>query len=99
MPGHLARRDFVERVAAGSCVITALNATLKSAFSQTAGNPTYDLLIAGGRVIDPSQGLSDERDIAIAGSAIVRVEPRIPENTARHVLNARGKIVTPGLID
>jgi dihydroorotase len=48
---------------------------------------------------DPSQGLSDERDIAIAGSAIVRVEPRIPESAARHVLNARGKIVTPGLID
>jgi hypothetical protein len=51
MAGNVTRRDFVERVAAGTCVITALNTTLESAFSQTAGNPTYDLLIAGGRVI------------------------------------------------
>lgn len=101
MPGHITRRRFVQRVSAGSCLITGLNTTLESAFTaQTAGKPaTYDLLIAGGRAIDPSQNLSDPRDIAISGSVIARVEPRIPESAARHVLNARGRIVTPGLID
>jgi dihydroorotase len=101
MPGHITRRSFVRRVAAGSCLVTGLNTTLETAFTaQTSGSPaTYDLLIAGGRAIDPSQNLSDPRDIAISGSVIARVEPRIPESAARHVLNARGKIVTPGLID
>jgi dihydroorotase len=59
----------------------------------------YDLLIKGGRVIDPSQGLSSERDIAVSGGKIARAAINIVETEARQVLNARGKIVTPGLID
>src|SRR5215471_13581189 len=47
---------------------------------------TYDLLIKGGRVIDPSAGLDAIRDVAIAGDA--------PQT-----IDARGKIVAPGLID
>jgi dihydroorotase len=50
-------------------------------------------------VVDPSQGLSAERDIAITGRTITRIAPNIPESEARQVLNARGMIVTPGLID
>jgi dihydroorotase len=37
--------------------------------------------------------------VAISGRTIARVAARIPETEARHVLDARGKIVTPGLID
>jgi dihydroorotase len=50
-------------------------------------------------VIDPSQGLSARRDIAISGHTIARLAPSIPETEARQVLDARAKIVTPGLID
>jgi len=50
-------------------------------------------------VIDPSQGLSAERDIAISGTKIARVTTTIAETEAHKVLNARGRIVTPGLID
>lgn len=64
-----------------------------------AATPRYDLLIAGGRVVDPSQALSAQRDIAIAAGAIVRIDANIPRHQARDVLDARGKIVTPGLID
>ena len=59
----------------------------------------YDLLIAGGRVIDPSQKLSAERDVAILHGKIARVEGNIPRNQARQVYDAKGKLVTPGLID
>ena len=38
---------------------------------------TYDLLIKGGRVIDPSLGLDGIRDVAIAGGKIVAVEADI----------------------
>ncbi len=68
--------------------------------SQTAGAAAkYDLLIRGGRVVDPSQGLSTERDVAISGRRIALLAERIPESEARQVVDARGKIVTPGLID
>jgi dihydroorotase len=60
---------------------------------------SYDLLIAGGRVVDPSQKLSAERDVAIAGGRIARIAANIPPSEAREVFDAKGKIVTPGLID
>jgi len=59
---------------------------------------TYDLLIKGGRVIDPSVGLDAIRDIAIAGGKIVAVEADIAGD-APQTIDARGKIVAPGLID
>src|SRR5216683_7461921 len=59
---------------------------------------TYDLLIKGGRVIDPSVGLDAIRDIAIAAGKIVAVEADIAGD-APQTIDARGKIVAPGLID
>jgi dihydroorotase len=58
----------------------------------------YDLLIQGGRVIDPSLGLDAIRDVAIANGHIVAVEPTIAAE-AMETLDARGKLVVPGLID
>jgi dihydroorotase len=67
------------------------------AAGQTAAS--YDLLIKGGRVIDPSQNLSGERDVAIANGKIAAVQANIPAARAREVFDARGKLVTPGLIN
>jgi dihydroorotase len=60
---------------------------------------SYDLLIKGGKVIDPSQDLEATRDVAVQGGKIAKVEANIPSDQAREVLSADGKIVTPGLID
>src|SRR5690348_12978075 len=59
---------------------------------------TYDLLVKGGRVIDSSVGLDGIRDVAIAGGRIVAVEADIMGD-ATDTIDARGKIVAPGLID
>jgi len=59
---------------------------------------TYDLLIKGGRVIDPSAGLDAIRDVAVASGKIVAVEADIAGD-ASQTIDARGKIVAPGLID
>lgn len=58
-----------------------------------------DILIRGGRVIDPSQQINEVRDIAISDGKILAVEQKIGEVEARHTVNAQGMIVTPGLID
>ena len=60
---------------------------------------SYDLLIRGGRVIDPSQKLNGELDVAIAGGKIAAVAANIPAARAREVFDAKGKLVTPGLIN
>src|SRR5712692_3160339 len=59
---------------------------------------TYDLMIKGGRVVDPSVGLDAVRDVAIAGGKIAAVEANIAGD-ATETIDARGKIVSPGLID
>jgi dihydroorotase len=58
----------------------------------------YDLLIRGGRVIDPSVRLDEIRDVAISGGRIAAVEASITANAA-DTIDARGKVVVPGLID
>ena len=59
---------------------------------------TYDVVIKGGRVIDPSAGLDAVRDVAIANGKIVAVEPEIPGDATQKI-DARGRIIAPGLID
>jgi dihydroorotase len=59
---------------------------------------TYDLIIRGGRVVDPSAGLDATRDVAISGGKIAAVETSIAGD-AVETIDARGKIVAPGLID
>lgn len=59
----------------------------------------YDVVIAGGHVIDPASGLSATRDVAIRDGLIAAVEEDIPADSARRVIHADGQIVTPGLVD
>ena len=59
----------------------------------------FDLLIKGGEVLDPSQKLRARRDIGIRFGMVEAVEPEIAAERALRVLDARGRLVTPGLID
>ena len=59
----------------------------------------YDLLVQGGRVVDPSQRIDRVADVAIRGGRIAEVKAGLAASDAAEVIDARGKIVTPGLID
>jgi len=60
----------------------------------------YDLLIRGGTVIDPRRNLSEVRDIGIRDGRIAAVERDLTRSGgAERVLDAAGRIVTPGLVD
>src|SRR5687767_14840096 len=69
------------------------------ALSPALGAQTYDLLLKGGHVIDPRNGVDAVRDVAISGGKIAAVAPQINAGDARKVIDARGLYVTPGLID
>ncbi len=56
------------------------------------------LCITGGRVIDPSQGIDQVTDLWIRGESILGIGPQ-PKLRADETLDARGRIVCPGLID
>ena len=58
-----------------------------------------DLLIRGGRVIDPARGLDGPSDVAIADGKIAAVGPDLPDAGAERVIDVRGLVVTPGIVD
>jgi dihydroorotase len=78
------------------CAAAASAATFASIPKSLAA--TYDLIIKGGRVIDPSLGLDAIRDVAIVAGRIAAVEASITGD-ATDTLDARGKLVMPGLVD
>jgi len=57
----------------------------------------YDLVLAGGRVIDPGTALDAIRNVGVTGGKIARIsaEPL----SGKRELNARGLVVAPGFID
>ncbi len=59
----------------------------------------FDLLVKNGTVIDPSQKIEARYDISISEGKIVSLAEEISASAARKVIDARGQIVTPGLID
>ncbi len=89
---NLNRREFLSAAAASAVML----AHSSRAFAAQA--PKYDLMIKGGRVIDPSVRLDAIRDVAISAGRIAAVEANIAAQAAE-TIDARGKLVVPGLID
>ena len=85
----MTRRDFFLATAAGAAVLSRPTNLFAA---------TYDLIIKGGHVIDPSLRIDEVRDVAISGGRIAAVEANIAGDAAE-TIDARGKYVTPGLID
>ena len=72
---------------------------LLAAATARAAEPKYDLLLRGGHVIDPKNGVDAVRDVAIAGGKVAAVAPRIEPADAFKTIDVSGLYVTPGLID
>jgi dihydroorotase len=89
----LTRRTFLQRAAAAG------SAALLPSTLHANDSTQLDLLIRNGDVLDPSQRLRGRYDIGIRWGRIVSVQPAIPVARARHVIEANGKLVTPGLVD
>ena len=88
---HITRRRFLGTTAA--LAATGLTPPFANAEER------FELVIRGGQVIDPSQGLSAKRDIGIRWGKIAAVEPAIAADRAVQSIDATGKLVLPGLVD
>lgn len=69
---------------------------LATAFAQQG---QYDLLLKGGYVIDPRNGISGRRDVAISEGVIAAVEESIDPSRAAATLDVSDLYITPGLVD
>ena len=59
----------------------------------------YDIVIKGGTVIDPAQGIHGVMDVGVTGGKVTALGDSVEDSRARDVIEAGGLIVTPGLVD
>lgn len=85
----LSRREFLAGSAAFALACSA----------RSASEPEFDLLLRGGHLIDPGNGLSAVRDVAVHDGKVAAVEEAIAPGRAFKVVECQGLHVTPGLID
>src|SRR5204863_2241903 len=64
-----------------------------------AAQTKYDLLLKGGHLIDPKNGISAVRDVAIAQGKIAAIAASIPAADARKTIDVSSLYVVPGLVD
>lgn len=60
---------------------------------------TIDLIVRGGRIIDPAQGIDLVGDVAIRDGKIAQLSAHVLASADTPVIDARGKLVIPGMID
>ncbi|HUU13786.1 MAG TPA: D-aminoacylase [Terriglobia bacterium] len=80
----------------GVCLLTLI--ALAFTVQHRADTPQYDLLIVGGHIVDGSGSPWFEGSVAVKDGRIVDVG-RLPNATARQVIDAAGLVVAPGFID
>src|SRR3954468_20796668 len=59
----------------------------------------FDLVVRGGRVLDPGSGIDGSLDVGFADGKVAAVEPALPIDNAGAVVDATDRLVVPGLID
>ena len=90
-PRMLTRRAFLHTSAGAAAAVWSAVSSVSAA--------KYDLLVKGGRVIDPSRRLDAVRDLAISGGRVAAVESNLAAADAASTIDVAGKLVVPGLID
>jgi dihydroorotase len=110
----LSRRDFLassSAAAAGGALAGPAHAQAQMHVAQAGGVPSprgfdpadatlkYELVVANGDVLDPSQKLRGKRDIGIRYGQIAAIAPSIPVDRSVQRIDVTGRLVTPGLVD
>src|SRR5438093_12189292 len=110
----LSRRDFLAAgtaAAATGALAASAHGQAPVLLAQATGAPSprgfdpadpalkYELVVANGDVLDPSQKLRGKRDIGIRFGQIAAIAPTIAADRSLQRIDAAGRLVTPGLID
>ena len=95
----LSRREVIKGATAVAAGV-ALAGNLKSDPTQAQTTEArYDLLLKGGKFIDPASGRSGQLDVAFKGDKVAAIESSIDPGLAKRVESVAGAMVVPGVID
>ena len=63
------------------------------------GQKEYDILLKGGHLIDPRNGIHGVKDVAIRNGLVAEIANHIESQNSTTVLDVKGMYITPGVID
>lgn len=95
--GSMDRRQFLAVASAGLVMPAAAKASSDTLRLLENEAGPYDVVILGGRVVDPESGLDAIRNVGLKGGRIAAISENPLEGTT--VLQAEGNVVAPGFID
>ena len=81
----------------GACVLVVLFALCVAKSSPVTGAQQYDVVLRGGRVMDPETGLDAVRNVGINGGSIAAISAQMLEG--RVTVDVSGLVVAPGFVD
>ena len=58
----------------------------------------YDLILTGGTLVDPANGVEGPRDVGIEDGRVTAVAEQLDPAAARRVIDVSGRVVMPGII-
>lgn len=90
--------DSRRAVLLGGAATLATGLLARPSHAAMGPNDKFDLVVKGGEMLDPGRPRA-ARDIGVRFGVIEAVEANIPAERALRVLDAKGKMVAPGLID
>ncbi|HKV44365.1 MAG TPA: amidohydrolase/deacetylase family metallohydrolase [bacterium] len=61
--------------------------------------PPYDLVLQGGTLIDPAQGIHARKDVAFAGGKVAAIADTLPAAGSAELVDCAGRVIAPGMID
>ena len=97
LTSYLPRRAMWDRIVAFSAAATLAACAPAPVTSAVAPSAAYDLVIRGGRVMDPETGLDAVRDVGVREGRIAAISET--PLTGRETIDAAGHVVAPGFID
>jgi dihydroorotase len=96
MDSNFSRREFLQTAGGGGMLFASPTAGRLFA---TPAERRFDLIVAGGTVIDPYRKVQGVADVGIKGERIIEVSETLDPHAAARVVDARDLYVSPGWID
>ncbi|MDZ7779442.1 MAG: amidohydrolase/deacetylase family metallohydrolase [Gemmatimonadota bacterium] len=93
------RREFLSSTAGALVAAAGLPAIRPQHHWRGHALDAHDVVVRGGRLLDPAQGIDAVRDIGITRGRVTDIAEQLSIDDVSHVVDARGKLVTPGMID
>ncbi len=80
-------------------LVLSIPAVTLCCLSTARAQEAYDIVLRGGRLLDPRNGVDGVMDVGVRAGRIAKIAPALPPRSSQRDVDVEGLYVTPGLVD